>query len=93
MFEPRYLQSCRVCPSRVWVESQIPEFVKVGVSKVGDTESDSDDFDLEALIQAYVNIVAGACISLGINSHHHLLLFWCIVVLQNALLISAANLY
>lgn len=60
------LHSCRVCPSRGWVESQVPEFVKVGVFKVGDAACDTDDFDLEALLQAYVNIVAGACISIGI---------------------------
>jgi len=64
------LQSCRVCPSRDWVESQIPGFVKVGVLKVGDAASESDDFDSEALVQAYVNIVAGACLSLGIQPVH-----------------------
>lgn len=57
----------RVRPSRDWIESQVPEIVKVGILKVGGETSGSDDFDAEAIVQAYVNIVAGACISLGLK--------------------------
>ncbi|XP_058110276.1 anaphase-promoting complex subunit 1 isoform X2 [Magnolia sinica] len=57
----------RVHPSREWIENQIPEIVKKGVTNTRDDSSDGDDMDAEALIQAYVNIVAGACISLGLR--------------------------
>ncbi|KAL6003369.1 hypothetical protein ACLOJK_023592 [Asimina triloba] len=53
--------------SREWIEEQIPEIVRKGVMNIGDDSSDDDDKDMEALIQAYVNIVAGACISLGLR--------------------------
>lgn len=55
---------CRVHPSKDWVWSQIPEIVRCGVEGLGDG-NDIDDMDAEAFMQAYVNIVAGACISLG----------------------------
>ncbi|KAF8397264.1 hypothetical protein HHK36_016174 [Tetracentron sinense] len=57
----------RVQPSRYWIQSQIPEIVNNGVKSLGDDTCDSDEMDAEALIQAYVNIVAGACISLGLR--------------------------
>eukprot|EP00268_Persea_americana_P044215 TRINITY_DN4466_c0_g1_i1.p1 TRINITY_DN4466_c0_g1~~TRINITY_DN4466_c0_g1_i1.p1 ORF type:complete len:1760 (-),score=299.95 TRINITY_DN4466_c0_g1_i1:451-5376(-) len=57
----------RVYPSRDWVESQIPEIVKMGIVSLRDDTSDGDEMDVEALVQAYVNIVAGACISLGLK--------------------------
>ncbi|CAA6654742.1 unnamed protein product [Spirodela intermedia] len=44
-----------VQPSRDWIESQIPEITA------------GNGFDAEALVQAYVNIVAGACVSLGLK--------------------------
>lgn len=59
---------CRVHPSKDWVFSQIPEVVRCGVEGLGDDGNDIDDMNAEAFIQAYVNIVAGACISLGKNS-------------------------
>lgn len=62
---PNLLQLYRVYPSRDWVESQIPEIVKMGIVSLRDDTSDGDEMDVEALVQAYVNIVAGACISLG----------------------------
>lgn len=52
-------------PSRNWIESQIPDIIKLGVLRL-DGVVDDDEFDAEAVVQAYVNIVAGACISLGI---------------------------
>lgn len=55
-----------VHPSKDWVWSQIPEIVRCGVEGVGGDDNDVDDMDAEAFMQAYVNIVAGACISLGI---------------------------
>lgn len=60
-----YLFYCRVHPSKDWVWSQIPEIVRCGVEGLGGDGNDFDDMDAEAFIQAYVNIVAGACISLG----------------------------
>lgn len=72
--------TCRVFPSREWVESQIPEFVKVGILKVGDAANDNDDFDPEALVKAYVNIVVGACISLGILPICHIYWSSCSIV-------------
>lgn len=56
----------RVHPSKDWVWSQIPEIVRCGVEGLGGDGNDFDDMDAEAFIQAYVNIVAGACISLGL---------------------------
>lgn len=56
---------CRVHPSKDWVWSQIPEIVRCGVEGLEGDDNDIDDMDAEAFIQAYVNIVAGACISLG----------------------------
>uniref|UniRef100_A0A1D1Y4T9 Anaphase-promoting complex subunit 1 n=2 Tax=Anthurium amnicola TaxID=1678845 RepID=A0A1D1Y4T9_9ARAE len=54
-------------PSTEWVESQVPEIVKVGISIVTDEKADNGGFDAEALVQAYVNIIAGTCISLGLK--------------------------
>ncbi|ERN05300.1 anaphase-promoting complex subunit 1 isoform X1 [Amborella trichopoda] len=57
----------RVCPSKDWIEGQIPEIVKKGLMTIEDDTSDFDDLDVEALVQAYVNILAGACVSLGLR--------------------------
>lgn len=57
----------RIQPSKGWIESQIPETVKFGVSNMSEDGADSDEFDAEALFQAYVNIVTGACIALGLK--------------------------
>lgn len=56
---------CRVHPSRNWVESQIPEIVKNVVKCLKGDDNDTDELDAEAFVQAYVNIIIGACISLG----------------------------
>ncbi|XP_073113376.1 anaphase-promoting complex subunit 1 isoform X2 [Elaeis guineensis] len=58
---------CRIRPSSDWIESQIPEIVKVGVLRLEEGVMDGDEYDVDALVQAYVNIVAGACISLGLK--------------------------
>lgn len=60
-----YLFFCSVHPSKDWVWSQIPEIVRCGVEGLGGDDNDIDDMDGDAFMQAYVNIVAGACISLG----------------------------
>ncbi|XP_010253785.1 PREDICTED: anaphase-promoting complex subunit 1 [Nelumbo nucifera] len=57
----------RVEPSRDWIQSQIPEIVKIGITSLGSETDDYDEMDAEALVQAYVNIVAGACISVGLR--------------------------
>ncbi|KAL5540564.1 hypothetical protein UlMin_045257, partial [Ulmus minor] len=54
----------RVHPSQDWIQSQIPDIVKSGLECLGD---DIDEMDAEVFVQAYVNIVAGACISLGLR--------------------------
>lgn len=56
---------CRVHPSRNWVESQIPEIIKNVVKCLKEDDNDTDELDAEAFVQAYVNIIIGACISLG----------------------------
>lgn len=56
---------CRVQPTKEWIDSQIPETVRSGVSNMSEGAIDTDEFDAEALFQAYVNIVTGACIALG----------------------------
>lgn len=62
-----FLQSCRIQPSTDWIESQLPEIVKDGIFEVGDGGINGDEYDAEALVQAYVNGVTGACIALGIS--------------------------
>ncbi|KFK24970.1 hypothetical protein AALP_AA8G049400 [Arabis alpina] len=57
----------RIRPTCDWIQSQIPEVVKNGVSHLQDDMDDMYEVDVEALVQAYVNIVAGACISLGMR--------------------------
>ncbi|XP_022745935.1 anaphase-promoting complex subunit 1-like isoform X2 [Durio zibethinus] len=57
----------RIHPSKDWIQSQIPEIVKNGVKDLRDDTVDIDEMDLETFVQAYVNIVAGACISLGLR--------------------------
>ncbi|KAK4273718.1 hypothetical protein QN277_017057 [Acacia crassicarpa] len=56
-----------VHPSKDWVQSLIPQIVRNGVEVLEDDfNNDIDDVDAEAFVQAYVNVVAGACISLGL---------------------------
>ncbi|GAB2288239.1 Anaphase-promoting complex subunit 1, variant 3 [Dionaea muscipula] len=62
----QYLK-CRVNPSKEWIDSQLPEIVKKGVEWLKDDMFDMEDVDEEAIIQAYVNIVTGLCISLGLK--------------------------
>ncbi|XP_059654080.1 anaphase-promoting complex subunit 1 isoform X2 [Cornus florida] len=57
----------RVHPSKDWIQSQIPIIVQNGLKGLDDEMSDIDEMDAEAFVQAYVNIVAGACISLGLR--------------------------
>ncbi|KAJ8438725.1 hypothetical protein Cgig2_013771 [Carnegiea gigantea] len=57
----------RIYPSREWVESQIPRIVKDGIEDLEDDKNEMGEVDEEAVVQAYVNIVAGACISLGLK--------------------------
>lgn len=45
--------------------SQVPEIVQNGISGLKDDIQDFDEPDVESFIQAYVNIVTGACISVG----------------------------
>ena len=56
---------CSIQPSEDWIESQIPDIIKAGMLYVRD-ETIGRGFDAEAVTQAYVNIIAGACISIGL---------------------------
>ncbi|KAL0402924.1 UNVERIFIED_CONTAM: Anaphase-promoting complex subunit, partial [Sesamum radiatum] len=57
----------RIHPSEDWIEAQIPQVVKNGVKGLGSDMDDQYEMDIEAFVQAYVNIVVGACISLGLR--------------------------
>ncbi|KAJ4908777.1 Anaphase-promoting complex subunit 1 [Raphanus sativus] len=57
----------RIRPTCDWIQSQVPEVVKNGISHLQDDMDDMYEIDVEALVQAYVNIVTGACISLGLR--------------------------
>ncbi|XP_038722804.1 anaphase-promoting complex subunit 1 [Tripterygium wilfordii] len=57
----------RVQPSKDWIQSQIPEIIKSSISDLHNDDSDIDEMDAETFVQAYVNIVAGACISIGLR--------------------------
>ncbi|CAK9172113.1 unnamed protein product [Ilex paraguariensis] len=54
----------RVHPSEDWIQFQIPEIIQNCVTSLGDEMGDMNEMDTEAFVLAYVNIVAGACISL-----------------------------
>ncbi|KAL2629518.1 hypothetical protein R1flu_014204 [Riccia fluitans] len=56
--------------SEEWVQAQIPEIVKNAVNsrkQDGNTEAPPADVDMEALAQAHVNILAGACLSIALR--------------------------
>ncbi|XP_073016150.1 anaphase-promoting complex subunit 1 isoform X1 [Primulina eburnea] len=57
----------RVCPSEDWIDSLIPEVVKNGVKCLENEGDDTYEMDVETFVQAYVNILVGACISLGLK--------------------------
>ncbi|EYU26801.1 hypothetical protein ABFS82_06G140000 [Erythranthe guttata] len=57
----------RIRPSEDWIQSQVPEVVQNGVKGLGSEMEDIYEVDVEALVQAYVNVVVGACISLGLR--------------------------
>ncbi|XP_071734398.1 anaphase-promoting complex subunit 1 [Rutidosis leptorrhynchoides] len=58
----------RIHPSEDWIQAQIPTVILDGIIGLKDEMSDfSDEMDIEAIVKAYVNIVAGACISLGLR--------------------------
>ncbi|CAA0820113.1 Anaphase-promoting complex subunit 1, partial [Striga hermonthica] len=54
-------------PSEDWIKSLIPEVVRSGLKGLGDVIDDIYEMDAEAFVQAYANIVVGACISLGLR--------------------------
>lgn len=56
----------RIIPDREWVDSQIPEIVKKSFNDIGDDINDCDEMmDIETICQAYINVVTGACMSIG----------------------------
>ncbi|KAL6977480.1 hypothetical protein U1Q18_026279 [Sarracenia purpurea var. burkii] len=67
LFNLMILGCCRVHPSNDWIQSQIPEIVQNGIQGLGDDMGDTDEMDIEAFVQAYVNIVVGSCISIGLR--------------------------
>lgn len=60
-----------VQPTEEWIQAQVPGIVKEAIlvsSKEGSPELPLNaDADLEALAQAHVNILAGACLSIGLR--------------------------
>ncbi|CAA2984556.1 anaphase-promoting complex subunit 1 [Olea europaea subsp. europaea] len=61
------IQWSRICPSEDWMHSQVPEVVRNGIECLGNEMDDIYEMDAEAFVQAYVNIIVGACISLGLK--------------------------
>ncbi|CAH9139623.1 unnamed protein product [Cuscuta epithymum] len=57
----------RVQPSEEWIWSQIPQVVQHGIEGLADDMDNMDEVDAEAFFRAYINIVVGACISLGLR--------------------------
>lgn len=55
----------RVRLSEDWIDSLIPEVVKNGVKCLENEVDDTYEMDAETFVQAYVNILVGAFISLG----------------------------
>lgn len=55
----------RIYPSGEWIQSQVPEVVRHCINGLTDEMDDVNDTDAEAFVQAFVNVVVGACISLG----------------------------
>lgn len=55
----------RISPFEDWLQAQVPEVIHECIRGLNDEMRDTDELDTEAFIQAYVNIVVGACISLG----------------------------
>ncbi|XAR71918.1 hypothetical protein NMG60_11018372 [Bertholletia excelsa] len=56
-----------VHPSKDWIQSQIPEIIQNGIRCLEDEMADADEMDAEAFVQAYVNVVTGSCISIGLR--------------------------
>ncbi|KAK9061061.1 hypothetical protein SSX86_018241 [Deinandra increscens subsp. villosa] len=90
----------RIHPSEDWIQGQIPKVVLVGVKGLKDEMDDSDDMDSEAIAKAYVNIVAGACISLGLRfagtkdgSAHDLLYSYAVAFLNEIKPLSVKSLH
>ncbi|CAI9091739.1 OLC1v1026843C1 [Oldenlandia corymbosa var. corymbosa] len=57
----------RVYPSEEWIQSQIPGVVQNYLSHLGDEMDEDDEVDAVAFVQAFVNIVVGSCITLGLR--------------------------
>ncbi|RAL51299.1 hypothetical protein DM860_010801 [Cuscuta australis] len=57
----------RVQPSEDWIWSQIPQVIQRGIECLAVNLDNIDEDDAEAFVKAYVNIVVGACISLGLR--------------------------
>ncbi|XVF84048.1 hypothetical protein PTKIN_Ptkin16aG0543300 [Pterospermum kingtungense] len=88
----------RIHPSKDWIQSQIPEIVNNGVKDLGDDSMDIDEMDAKTFVQAYVNIVAGACISLGLRfagtkdaNAQELLYEYAVYFLNEVKLVSTTN--
>ncbi|KAJ0855851.1 putative anaphase-promoting complex subunit 1 [Helianthus annuus] len=91
----------RIHPSEDWIKGQIPKVVLDGVKGLNsEMDDDSDDMDSEAIAKAYVNIVAGACISLGLRfagtkdgSAHDLLYSYAVAFLNEIKPLSVKSLH
>ncbi|KAK7469621.1 hypothetical protein BaRGS_00036350 [Batillaria attramentaria] len=57
-----------VMPSREWVQSNVPEIVQKYAFPQGDVDEETDDaIDVETMSQAWINIIAGGCMVLGLK--------------------------
>lgn len=58
-----------------WVQAQIPAIIKDCLDLSSKDKDDSElpavDVDMEALAQAHVNVLAGACLSIGMVLYDH----------------------
>ncbi|GAB4827614.1 hypothetical protein Ancab_034497 [Ancistrocladus abbreviatus] len=88
----------RINPSGEWIDSQVPGIVKNGIERLGDDMFDMDEMDEDAVVQAYVNIVTGLCISLGLKyagsrneNARELLYSYAVHFLNEIKLVSVAN--
>ncbi|XP_024523349.1 anaphase-promoting complex subunit 1 isoform X2 [Selaginella moellendorffii] len=53
-----------------WIQSQVPDIIRQAVVQAKGSDAGADvtpDLDMEALTQAHVNILAGACLSIGLR--------------------------
>ena len=56
-----------IAPTEAWVQAQIPLFIRQAMLDIKAGTLQDDSIDVEAIRHAYWNIVAGACVSIGLR--------------------------